>query len=48
LEAKVAEQGLLVRSLKAQTPKTQEVEDQIAGAVVELKKLKDELAVLQK
>jgi methionyl-tRNA synthetase len=47
LEAKVAEQGSLVRSLKALIPRTQEVGDQIAGALVELKKLKDELAVLQ-
>lgn len=46
LEAKVAEQGSLVRSLKA-LPKTQAVEDQIAGAVEELKKLKDELVTLR-
>ncbi|KIM80489.1 hypothetical protein PILCRDRAFT_822587 [Piloderma croceum F 1598] len=46
LEAKVNEQGLLVRSLKGQTPKTKEVEDQIASAVEELKRLKAELAAL--
>jgi methionyl-tRNA synthetase len=46
LEAKVSEQGLLVRSLKGQTPKTKEVEDQIASAVEELKRLKAELAAL--
>jgi len=46
LEAKVTEQGSLVRSLKGQTPKSQEVEDQIASAVEELKRLKAELAAL--
>jgi methionyl-tRNA synthetase len=44
LEAKVNEQGLLVRSLKGQTPKTPDVEDQIGKAVEELKRLKGELA----
>lgn len=47
LEAKVAEQGSLVRSLKALIPRTQEVGDQITGALTELKKLKDELVSLQ-
>lgn len=46
LEAKVAEQGALVRSLKGQTPKTKETDDQITEAVAELKKLKDELAAI--
>jgi len=49
LEAEVAEQGSLVRSLKAKTPKTQEVDRQIASAVGELVKLKGELlALIQK
>lgn len=46
LEAKVVEQGSFVRSLKAQTPKTQEIDDQIIRAVEELKRLKTELADL--
>jgi len=46
LEAKVIEQGSLVRSLKGQTPKTPELEDQIGKAVEELKLLKAELAAL--
>ncbi|KAF7970630.1 hypothetical protein HWV62_23569 [Athelia sp. TMB] len=46
LEAKIAEQGSLVRSLKGQTPKTSEVDDQISKAVEELKRLKEELAGL--
>jgi methionyl-tRNA synthetase len=46
LEAKVADQGALVRSLKGQTPKTQEIVDQIANAVEELKRLKGQLATL--
>ena len=46
LEAKVADQGLLVRSLKGQTPRTQEIDDQIIRAVEELKRLKGELAAL--
>lgn len=48
LEAKITEQGSLVRSLKGQTPKTQEVDAQITSAVEELKRLKEELASFQK
>ena len=49
LEAKVAEQGQTVRNLKAQTPKTPELEGQIKAAVDVLKRLKGELeaAILQ-
>lgn len=46
LEVKVTEQGSLVRSLKGQTPKTPELDDQISKAVEELKRLKVELAAL--
>ena len=46
LEAKVTEQGQVVRALKAQTPKTPEVETQIKAAVEVLKALKGEVAVL--
>jgi methionyl-tRNA synthetase len=42
-EQRVAEQGSLVRELKAKTPKTKEVDDEIAAAVDELKKLKAQL-----
>jgi methionyl-tRNA synthetase len=45
LEARVVEQGLLVRSLKGQTPRTKELDDQIAAAVEELKRLKGKVAV---
>jgi len=48
LEAKIAEQGGLVRELKARTPKTKELEEETATAVVELKRLKAELAALSK
>lgn len=49
LEAKVAEQGQVVRNLKAQTPKTSEHQEQIKDAVDVLKRLKEDLeaAVLQ-
>ena len=49
LEAKVAEQGQVVRNLKAQTPKTSELQEQIKDAVDVLKRLKEDLeaAVLQ-
>jgi methionyl-tRNA synthetase len=47
-EKKVAEQGQIVRELKAVAPKTQELDEEIAAAVAELKKLKVELAVYQK
>ncbi|KAG6851095.1 hypothetical protein H0H93_000975 [Arthromyces matolae] len=46
LEAKVSEQGALVRGLKSQTPKTPELDAQIKDAVDTLKKLKAELAAL--
>lgn len=48
LEAKISEQGLAVRALKGQTPRTPEVEELIAAAVEELKRLKNELASLEK
>jgi methionyl-tRNA synthetase len=44
LEQKIAEQGQVVRNLKARTPKTKELEEQIASEIVELKRLKGELA----
>jgi methionyl-tRNA synthetase len=47
-EEKVATQGQAVRELKAKTPKTPELDEEVAAAVVELKKLKAELAVYQK
>ncbi|KAH9939497.1 methionyl-tRNA synthetase [Amylocystis lapponica] len=47
-EQKVAEQGQVVRELKTRTPKTPELEKEVAVAVDELKKLKEELAALQK
>ena len=43
LEAKIAEQGLIVRGLKGQTLKTPELEEQIKAAVDVLKALKAEL-----
>ncbi|KAJ7455394.1 tRNA synthetases class I (M)-domain-containing protein [Mycena galericulata] len=46
LEAKIQEQGLHVRSLKGQMPKTSEVDAQIAAAVEVLKGLKLELGAL--
>lgn len=48
LESKVADQGLVVRSLKGQTPKTNELDVQIKAAVDELKRLKVELEIIQK
>jgi len=48
LEVKIAEQGGLVRELKARTPKTKELEEETAAAVAELKRLKAELAALSK
>ena len=49
LEAKVAEQGQVVRNLKGQTPKTSELQERIKEAVDVLKRLKEglEAAVLQ-
>ncbi|KAF5382207.1 hypothetical protein D9615_004380 [Tricholomella constricta] len=46
LEAKIAEQGQLVRGLKGQTPKTPELDARIKDAVDVLKKLKGELVTL--
>ncbi|KAJ7593230.1 tRNA synthetases class I (M)-domain-containing protein [Mycena floridula] len=46
LEAKITEQGAVVRSLKAQTPKTPELDAKIKTEVDVLKKLKTELANL--
>ena len=43
LEEKVAEQGQVVRTLKAQTPKTPEHEGQVSAAVDILRRLKGEL-----
>ncbi|KAI0041705.1 methionyl-tRNA synthetase [Auriscalpium vulgare] len=47
-EQKIAEQGAVVRDLKSRTPKTSELEEEITAAVLELKKLKTELAALPK
>ncbi|OSX59014.1 hypothetical protein POSPLADRAFT_1067405 [Postia placenta MAD-698-R-SB12] len=47
-EQKVAEQGQKVRALKGQTPKTPELEQETTAAVDELKKLKEELAALER
>lgn len=47
-EQKVAAQGQVVRDLKAKTPKTPELEQEIAKEVEELKKLKAELAEFAK
>ncbi|GLB40404.1 putative class-I aminoacyl-tRNA synthetase family protein [Lyophyllum shimeji] len=46
LEAKISEQGQVVRGLKGQTPKTPELEAQIKDAVDVLKRLKGELETL--
>lgn len=46
LEAKIEEQGSLVRGLKSQTPKTEELNAQIKAAVDVLKQLKAELVLL--
>ncbi|KAG6909065.1 hypothetical protein DXG01_002218 [Tephrocybe rancida] len=46
LEAKITQQGQVVRELKAQTPKTAELDAQIKDAVDVLKGLKGELQVL--
>jgi methionyl-tRNA synthetase len=48
LDAKIAEQGGLVRGLKAKTPRTKELEEEIAAAIAELKKLKADRAALSK
>ncbi|KAI0314309.1 methionyl-tRNA synthetase [Amylostereum chailletii] len=45
-EAKIVEQGNIVRELKGRTPKTPELEAEIAAAVETLKRLKTELAAM--
>ena len=45
LEAKISEQGQVVRTLKGKTPRTPEVDAEIKGAVEALKGLKEELAI---
>lgn len=47
LEAKIAEQGDVVRNLKGKTPKTKEVDAEIKAEVDALKKLKGDLAKLR-
>ncbi|KAI0303846.1 methionyl-tRNA synthetase [Multifurca ochricompacta] len=46
LDAKVAEQGNLVRELKARSPRTKELDEDTAAAIAELKKLKGERVAL--
>ena len=48
LDAKVAEQGNIVRELKARTPRSKELDEETAIAIAELKKLKAERAALPK
>ncbi|KAK0446359.1 tRNA synthetases class I (M)-domain-containing protein [Armillaria borealis] len=47
LEAKIAEQGDVVRNLKSKTPKTKELDAEIKAEVDVLKKLKGDLAKLR-
>lgn len=47
LDKKIKEQGVLVRTLKGETPKSPELDARVQEAVEILKKLKNELAVLQ-
>ncbi|KAN0120874.1 tRNA synthetases class I (M) domain containing protein [Russula decolorans] len=46
LDAKIVEQGDLVRGLKARTPRTKELDEETAVAIAELKKFKAERAAL--
>ena len=46
-ETKVTSQGNAVRELKARTPKSKELEEEISAAVEELKSLKIQLATMQ-
>ena len=46
LDAKIVEQGHLVRNLKAGTPRTKELDEETAAAIAELIKLKAERAAL--
>jgi methionyl-tRNA synthetase len=48
LDAKIAEQGDLVRELKARTPRTKELDEETPVAIAELKRLKAERAALSK
>ena len=48
LDTKIAEQGNIVRELKARTPRTKELDEETAIAIAELKKLKAERAALPK
>lgn len=48
LEAKVSGQGDAVRALKAKTPKSKDLDEEVASAVAELKRLKAELSSTQK
>jgi methionyl-tRNA synthetase len=48
LDAKIVEQGGLVRELKAKTPRTKELEEETVAAIAELKRLKAERAALSK
>ena len=43
LETKIAAQGDAIRTMKAKSPKTKELEDEVSAAVEELQKLKTEL-----
>lgn len=46
LDAKIMEQGHIVRNLKARTPRTEELDEETAAAIAELIKLKAERAAL--
>jgi methionyl-tRNA synthetase len=46
LDAKIVEQGDLVRGLKARTPRTKELDEETTVAIAELKKFKAERAAL--
>ncbi len=48
LDAKVTEQGNIVRELKARAPRTKELDEETATAIAELKKLKAGRAALHK
>ena len=48
LDAKIAEQGNLVRELKARTPRIKELEEETTAAIAELKKLKAERVTVSK
>ncbi|KAH9959653.1 methionyl-tRNA synthetase [Russula dissimulans] len=48
LDAKIAEQGNLVRELKARIPRSKELEEETTAAIAELKKLKAERVTVSK